>query len=83
MTTSHRLRWADIDGSRKKVLINAPLSGAAAVAPDYRDHVPLVYYRPGEWKRVLIGEETEGVMHGINVIDWDAVARRFEAARKV
>lgn len=75
LSTSHRLRWADIDGSGNKVLVNAPLTGAKAVAPDYREHVPLVYYRPGEWSRQLAGGENEGVMHGIFVADWDRGGR--------
>ena len=28
LTTSHRLRWADIDGSGHKVLVDTPLTGA-------------------------------------------------------
>jgi len=75
LPTSHRLRVADIDGSGRKVVVNAPLTGAEAVPPDYRGRTPLVYYRPGEWKRRVIGEETEGVMHGIHVIDWDGDGR--------
>ena len=75
LVTSHRLRWADIYGNGKKVLVNAPLTGAQAEAPEYRDHAPLVFYRPGEWKRKLIGEENEGVVHGIYVIDWDGDGR--------
>jgi aldos-2-ulose dehydratase/isomerase family protein/VCBS repeat protein len=71
LPTSHRLRWADIDGSGSKVLINAPLANANAQAPDYRGHVPLVYYRPGEWKRRSIGDAEEGIVHGIFVTDWD------------
>lgn len=71
LPTSHRLRCADFDGSGRPVVVNAPLTGARAEKPDYRDKVPLVYYRPGEWKRRLIGAETEGVMHGIHVFDWD------------
>ena len=71
LPTSHRLRWADIDGSRNKVLINAPLTSADAHGPDYHGHVPLVYYRPGEWKRQLIGDAEEGIVHGIFVADWD------------
>jgi hypothetical protein len=71
LTTSHRLRWADIDGTGNKVLINAPLTGAGARAPEYRDHVPLVFYRPGAWKRELISELNEGVQHGVLVADWD------------
>ncbi len=75
LPTSHRLRLADIDGSGKPVVVNAPLTGAETGGPDYRGHTPLVYYRPGEWKRRLIGEETEGVMHGIHVVDWDGDGR--------
>jgi len=71
LPTSHRLRWADIDGNGKKVLVNAPLLGSTAQAPDYRGRVPLVLYRPGEWKRELIGDANQGVQHGIFVIDWD------------
>jgi len=75
LTTSHRLRWADIDGSGKKVLINAPLTGAKAAAPEYRDHTPLVFYRPGVWKRELISDANEGVQHGIYIVDWDGKKR--------
>jgi hypothetical protein len=71
LPTSHRLRWADIDGTGHKVLINAPLSAADAIAPDYRGHVPLVYYRPGEWKRHVISTAEEGIVHGIFITDWD------------
>ena len=75
LPTSHRLRWADIDGSGKKVLVNAPLTDSHAVPPDYRGHVPLVYYRPDEWSRQLAGDENEGVMHGIFLTDWDRNGR--------
>ncbi len=71
LPTSHRLRWAGIDGSGQKVLVNAPLANGNAVGPDYRGNVPLVYYRPGDWKRQLIGNQEEGILHGIFVTDWD------------
>jgi hypothetical protein len=71
LPTSHRLRWAGVDSSGDKVLINAPLANANANGPDYRGHVPLVYYRPGEWKRRLISDEEEGILHGIFVSDWE------------
>src|SRR5262245_49108898 len=71
ISTSHRLRWADIDGSGKKVLINAPLAGATTKAPDYKGNVPLVMYRPGSWKREIVSEELEGVLHGILITDWN------------
>jgi hypothetical protein len=76
LTTSHRLRTADIDGSGHLVVVNAPLTGAAAAAPDYRDQTPLVYYVPGEWKRRVIGTENSGVVHGIFVTDWDGDGRQ-------
>jgi len=63
LTTSHRLRVAQVGG--RAVVINAPLTGASAKAPDYRDRVPLVYYVPGEWKRQTIEWANEGVQHGI------------------
>jgi len=75
LPTSHRLRWADVDGSGQKVLINAPLAASDARAPDYRGHVPLVYYRPGEWKRRLISDAEQGILHGIFITDWDGDGR--------
>lgn len=69
--TSHRLRFADIEGMGKKVLVNFPLIGSQAIAPDYRDHVSLLMYRPGEWKREVITDSEEGVVHGILPTAWD------------
>jgi hypothetical protein len=74
LPTSHRLRLANIDGAGQ-VVVNAPLTGADTGGPEYRGRTPLVYYRPGEWKRRLIGDENEGVMHGIYVLDWDRDGR--------
>jgi hypothetical protein len=67
LPTSHRLRWADIDGSGRKVIVNAPLIGAHSEAPDYRDRVPLVYYRYGDWKRQIIDNSLQGLVHGLTV----------------
>ncbi|MEN6601867.1 MAG: FG-GAP-like repeat-containing protein [Bryobacteraceae bacterium] len=75
LPTSHRLRLARIDASGKPVVVNAPLAGATAEPPEYRARTPLVFYRPGEWKRELITDATEGVMHGIFVLDWDGDGR--------
>ncbi len=69
LPTSHRLRVADFGDGR--VVLNAPLTAPDASGPEYRGHVPLVYYRPGEWKRMTVGDEEQGVMHGICVVDWD------------
>src|SRR5262245_3489173 len=75
LSTSHRLRWVDIDGNGKKVLLNAPLAGATVKPPDYRGAVPLVFYRPGAWKREVIADELEGVLHGVATADWDGDRR--------
>lgn len=75
LPTSHRLRWADFEGKGAKVLINAPLTAADAAPPDFRGRTPLVFYRPGEWKRELIGDANEGVMHGLDIVDWDGDGR--------
>jgi len=75
LPTSHRIRWADIDGGGSKVAVNLPLAGARAVPPEYRDRVPLVFYRPGGWKRELISEEIQGIAHGFKVFDWDGDGR--------
>lgn len=65
LATSHRLRM--LNG----LLINAPLTNAEAVAPDYHGGTPLVYYKPGEWKRQTISTEDGGVVHCIYPVDWD------------
>jgi hypothetical protein len=75
MPTSHRLRVADIDGSGKPVVINAALTGPHAEPPDFRGETPLVYYRPGIWKRETIQPQNTGLVHGIYILDWDGGGR--------
>ncbi len=74
--TSHRVRFVDLDGSGKKVLVNFPLIGAQATAPEYRDHVSLVMYRPGEWRREVVTDAEEGVVHGILATAWGGGPRQ-------
>lgn len=69
LTTSHRVRTAN------GLFINAPLTGASAVAPEYRDRAPLVAYRPGDWNRQLIHSDDEGVVHGLFITDWNRDGR--------
>lgn len=73
LPTSHRIRFAVIAG--KPAFVNAPLTGAQAEAPDYRSATPLVFYRPGDWKRQVISGENQGVVHGLLVLDWDRDGR--------
>lgn len=75
LPTSHRLRCADFEGTGRKVVVNAPLAAETAEPPDYRGRVPLVFYRPGEWRRVVIGADAQGVVHGIEITDWDGDGR--------
>jgi len=58
------------------LFVNAPLTNENAEPPDYRGHTPLVYYKPGEWKRRLISDADEGVVHGVYVVDWDGDGRQ-------
>ena len=73
--TAHRVRWADIEGNGRKVLINSPLVGPAAVAPEYRDAVPIFWYRPGDWSRRTVTDSNEGVVHGILTVPWEDPSR--------
>jgi hypothetical protein len=68
LPTSHRIRAANIEGP---AFVNAPLIAADAVAPDYRGATPLVYYKPPDWKRRVISQANQGVVHGLEVFDWD------------
>lgn len=61
--TAHRIRVLKLDG--KSVFLNAPLTAADAHPPEFRGHVPLIYYRPGVWKREVISSDEEGVLHGL------------------
>ena len=70
--TTHRLRWADIDGSGSKVLVSAPLVGPGSTAPDYHDTLSLLWYRPGDWRRQVMTAAERGVVHGIAVAPWSA-----------
>ena len=68
--TAHRIRWADPDGTGRPALVSAPLSGPAAEPPDYRDAVPVYWYRPGDWRRRIVTGAGQGVVHGLLVTPW-------------
>ena len=75
LPTAHRLRVARMGPGSEVAFINAPLAGLKSVAPDYRDTLQLVLYRPGTWKRELINADLRGVLHGIFITDWDGDGR--------
>lgn len=68
--TAHRVRWIDVDG-KGKALVNAPLIGANAVQPDYKDSVGIYWYRGPDWTRQTITDADSGVIHGLWVTPWN------------
>ncbi len=80
LPASHRLRVARIAG--KTLVVNAPLTAADAILPDYRGRTPLVYYIPGEWKRRMISDENEGLVHGLLIDGSDILTAGFEGIHR-
>ena len=72
----HRVRWMDADGSGTKIVVNAPLAGLKGAPPDYKDRVGIYAYDPRQdYRRDVITEDDEGVLHGVQVVDWDGKGR--------
>jgi hypothetical protein len=74
--TAHRVRWADLEGTGKRVMLMAPMVGLTAEPPDYNASVPIFLYRPGVWKPELVSEELRGILHSIYPVDWDGDKRQ-------
>jgi len=77
--TSHRLRWADVSGRSVPVLINLPIVGQGAAAPEYEGGVALTAYTvPGNpqsrWPSVVLDDSLE-MAHGLTIIDWNGNGR--------
>jgi hypothetical protein len=74
--TSHRLRWADIDGDGRKELINLPLFGEGSSAPAHMGAVELAAYAiprdpRGAWTGRVLDDTHLEVSHGVQIVDWD------------
>jgi hypothetical protein len=78
--TVHRLRWIDLEGNGKKVLLVALMIGLQAHPPDYADNVPVYLYRPGEWKRTLFTEQPRGILHSIFPVHWEGRGEQLMTA---
>jgi hypothetical protein len=78
--TVHRIRWIDLEGKGKKVLLVAPMIGAAARPPEYADRVPVYLYRPGEWKRTLLTDQPRGILHSIAPVRWTGPGEQLMTA---
>jgi len=73
--TSHRLRWADLDGDGHKELVVAPIMGRDAKAPLWEVGVKLAFYRVPDpatqpWKPIVIDDQLT-VLHGLCIVDWE------------
>jgi len=76
----HRLRWIDLAGDGKKVLLVAPMIGLKARPPDYADNVPVYLYRPGVWKRELYTDLPRGILHSITPVGWQGRGEQLMTA---
>lgn len=79
--TAHRIRWADIDGDKRKELITVPIVGRGAKMPrSVGEPVRLLCHRipkdpaHDRWP-VEVVDQTLTVVHGVCVIDWDSDGR--------
>ena len=76
---SHRIRWADLDGDGRKELLNLPIVGIGAIAPEYVGPSQLkAYWIPDDltdaWETQVLDDTRLEVGHGIRVVDWDGDA---------
>ncbi len=74
--TSHRLRWADIDGDGKKELILLPIFGIGSNTTTRAGAVQLKAYTvpqdpKGTWAGKVLDDTHLEVAHGIEIVDWD------------
>ena len=77
--TSHRLRWADLDGDGKKELIVLPIFGVGSSAPSHAGAVQLkAFFIPKDpkaanatWTAQVIDNSHLETAHGLEVVDWD------------
>ena len=77
--TTHRVRWADLDGNGKKELIALPLWGVGSSAPAHTGAVQLKAYtipadpRPSTatWAAQILDDQRLETAHGIAIVNYD------------
>lgn len=77
--STHRVRFADIEGNGRLAVVVSPiLAGTATGFPDPdRNVTPLYVYRPdNDWRRETITLENHGVSHGLDIQDWSGDGRQ-------
>ncbi len=74
--TSHRIKWADINGDGNDELINLPIIGVGATSPAYDVDLQLKAYtvpanlNAARWPGVVLNESLQ-LSHGLDIVDWD------------
>jgi len=74
--TSHRIKWGDVNGDGNEELINLPIIGIGASAPDYAVDLQLkAYPLPDDldrdaWPGIVLDESLQ-LSHGLQLVDWD------------
>lgn len=87
--TSHRLRWADLDGDGRLELVDVPIVGAGSKAPDYSVPSPITWFEmpqkllPGHGESMVASnrwaphqiDRSLTLVHGVLVMDWNKDGR--------
>jgi hypothetical protein len=75
--TTHRVRWADIDGDGKKELLALPIFGAGSTGPAHAGAVQLTAFtmpadpKTGKWTAKVLDDKRLEVAHALTIVDWD------------
>jgi len=68
--TAHRVRWMPVEKGKLPWLVVAPMVGPKTYAPEYKGTAPIYAYRPGDWKRMQVSDQLNGILHSIAPVQW-------------
>ncbi len=79
LPASHRLRWARVSESGAEALINLPIVGEGATAPEFAAGAELTAYNIPEeprdpWGKVVLDDSLE-MAHALEIVDWNGDGR--------